>query len=70
MRIPLTRPELFTVATVVLLLFQIPPGVGSSRSVVLPGQTNELPKILATLGAAFTVIVFVAEMGPHPVLMV
>ena len=43
LRIPLTRPLLFTVAIDVLLELQSPFGVPSDNCMVLPGQTEELP---------------------------
>jgi len=66
--IPFTVPEL-TVATAVLELVQIPPGVALDRLVELVGQTVNAPVIAAGIG--LTVIVVVAELtvgvDTHPV---
>jgi hypothetical protein len=51
------------VATVVLLLLQLPPDVPSVSTVVAPVQIEEIPAIAA--GVGFTVIDFVA-MQPLP----
>lgn len=66
--IPFTVPEL-TVATAVLELVQIPPGVVLDRLVELLGQTVNAPVIEAGIG--LTVMVVVAELtvgvDTHPV---
>ena len=51
--IPVTNPELLTVAIAVLPLTQVPPVVGV-KVVVLPAQIDEMPELL-TIGNAFTV---------------
>ena len=52
---PVSRP---IVATVVLLLVQVPPGLPSDRPVVWPTQTFKVPDIAG--GIEFTVITVVA----------
>lgn len=55
---PVTRPEPdTTVATAVLPLLQVPPGVPSASRVVLPAQTVVRPVIMK--GSGFTVITLV-----------
>jgi hypothetical protein len=65
---PITRPELlFTVATEVALVLQVPPGVpvASDNCVVLPLQTVVVPVIVPATTAGFTVILAVAVEVPH-----
>jgi hypothetical protein len=62
--IAVTTPELVTVATLVLLLAQVPPVVGD-RVVVVPTQMELLPVIL-TVGKADTVKIIELE---HPVVL-
>lgn len=57
--IPVTTPELVTVATFVLLDTQVPPVVGDIV-VEKPRQTDVAPVIL-TIGFSFTMILFVAS---------
>src|ERR1043165_2201601 len=61
--IPLTTPVLLTVATVTLLLLQIPPSVGSLRVVVDPSQTLATPDIAP--GTVLTVTTVVVRQ-PEP----
>jgi hypothetical protein len=49
-----TTPVALTLATDGLLLLQVPPEVVSARVVVPPLQTEVVPEIGATVGAAFT----------------
>lgn len=62
--IPVTTPELVTVATLVLLETHVPPVVGEIV-VEKPRQTEVAPVIL-TIGFSFTIILFVAS-ELHPV---
>jgi hypothetical protein len=65
--IPVTIPEVFTVATAMLLEDQVPPVVASPSAVVDPTQTELIPVIAATTGNAFTVTVAVAlAVQPDP----
>ena len=57
--IPVTIPEELTVATAVLLLLQVPPGVASVSAVVEPTQRVSVPAIGA--GLLFAVMVSVAK---------
>jgi hypothetical protein len=45
---PVTTPEVPTVATAVLLLLHVPPGVASVNEVVEPAQTDVVPVIAPT----------------------
>jgi hypothetical protein len=57
---PETRPlKDPTVATAGVLLLQVPPAVGSNRTVVAPAQMELTP--LITAGTVYTVTVVVAE---------
>jgi hypothetical protein len=56
---PVTTPELLTVAFVLSLDDQVPPGVVLLKVVVLPAQTFVVPEIEATVGVGFTVTVAV-----------
>ena len=47
-----TNPALLTVATLVLLLFQVPPGVALANVVELPIQTEVRPVMGVTVGNA------------------
>lgn len=60
---PLTIPEVPTVAIVVLALLHVPPGLASASGVVEPWHTEVAPVMAATLG--FTVIVRVVKFE-HP----
>ena len=51
---PITTPEAFIVATVVLLLLHEPLGVASANVVVLFSHTLVAPVIGATINAVFT----------------
>ena len=55
-----TLPLLSTVATVLLLLFHVPPTVVSANAIAFPEQTLALPVIGPTTGTGFTVTVSVA----------
>jgi len=53
---PLTVPDVFTVAMLELLLLQVPPPVPPSANVVVvPTHKLVAPLIVPALGAAFTV---------------
>jgi hypothetical protein len=70
---PVTNPELlFTVATEVALLVQVPPGVpvASDNCVVLPLQTVSVPVIVPATGVALTVTTAVAVAVPHVLFIV
>ena len=66
---PVTMPEVPTVATVVLLLLHMPPGVLLASVVVAPGHTFIVPVIGVAVGAGVTILVTVA-MPVQPVLPV
>ena len=69
---PVTKPELlFTVATPVLLLLHVPPGVPVvlDNCVVLPLQTVVVPVIVPAIGAAFTVTTAAVVTGPPQLLL-
>jgi hypothetical protein len=54
---PVTKPVKPTVATAVLVLLQVPPGVISVSGVVLPAHTVRVPAIVAgCIGCGFTVM--------------
>lgn len=53
--IPVTTPELFTVAIALSALDHVPPAVTSESVVVAPGQTVNVPVIAATVGLGFMV---------------
>ena len=57
---PVTTPELFIVATSVLLLLHEPPAVASLNVLVFQIQTLVIPVIGVTVGNGFTVTVAVA----------
>jgi hypothetical protein len=62
--IPVTIPELVTVATEVLLLIQVPSASGD-KVVVSPIQTEELP-VISTTGDSLIVTVVTPEVAEHP----
>ena len=59
--IPVTTPLISIVATAVLELLQVPPGVASFNAVVKPWQTVVVP---VTGESGFTVTVVVAKQPP------
>src|ERR1019366_9069008 len=65
---PETTPVLPTVATAVLLLLHVPPGVASVSVVVLPAQTVAVP--VTDDGNAFTVTVAEAVQPPDVVYVI
>jgi hypothetical protein len=68
---PDTTPLVFTVAMLVLLLLHEPPAVPLLVNVVVwPTHTDDAPLIVPAFGAASTVIDFVAEAEPQPVVTV
>ena len=60
--IPVPAP---TVALVVLLLLQTPPGAASDNVIVEPAHTAEGPEIVPALTLAITVMVLVTVAAPH-----
>ena len=62
--IPVTTPDELMVATVLLLLLHVPPGVAIERVVVLPVQAVVMPVISAPT-TAFTVMMRVAVLLPQ-----
>jgi hypothetical protein len=56
---PVTAPELFTVAAVVLLLLHVPGPVASLRLVIDPEHTLNVPVIVAGTGFTVTVVALV-----------
>lgn len=63
---PLTLPVVFTVATAVLLLLQLPPATLSDKVVVPPVQIVVVPPIIDAMPP--TVTVAVLEEVPHALL--
>ncbi len=63
--IPRTTPDELIVATVVLLLLQVPPETPSTSVVVTPGQTVVEPEMLPADGVVFTVMDCVAVAVPQ-----
>ena len=63
--IPVTTPVALIVATPVLTLLHIPPGVPSLRLVVAVGHTVKVPVIVPALGVALTVTTAVAAAVPQ-----
>ena len=57
---PVTTPVVFTVATAVLLLDQVPPVVVAVNALVAPSQNVVVPEMLPAVGKVFTNTVFVA----------
>lgn len=62
---PLTTPEAFTVATLVVLLFQVPPDTASAKVVVPPGQIEVAPVIVPAEAEGVTVTEVVAVDEPQ-----
>ena len=62
-----TKPVLFTVATELLLLLQVPPvvPVGLLRLDVFPAQADKVPVMAPATGKALTVNAAVAVADPH-----
>ena len=68
---PVITPELLTVATLVVLLVQVPPVVAVVNVVVLPTQTFEVPVICSIVGVGYTVtVVNFVEEQPLPLVTV
>jgi hypothetical protein len=68
---PVTTPLAFTVAMLVLLLLHEPPAVPLLVNVLVdPTHTDDPPLIEPAFGAALTVIDFVAEAEPQPLVTV
>ena len=63
---PLTTPEVFTVATRVLVLLHTPPVVASVNVVDKPAITVAVPLIVPAAGEGLTVITWVATAVPQP----
>ena len=53
---PVTRPVLLTVAIVVMLLLQVPPGVASPSDIVYPKHADGDPKIAPGCGSTVTTV--------------
>lgn len=64
---PVTTPELFTVATPVLLLLHVPPLTECDKLVVEPIHKLEVPEMPASTSTDTTTVVY-AE--PHPLVTV
>lgn len=63
--IPLTAPEVLTVATAVGKDAHVPPDGVPERVTDEPAETEEAPEIAALVGAAFTVTIRVVVLEPH-----
>ena len=63
--IPVTVPEVPTLAVPALTLLQVPPVVASVREVDNPEQTDNVPDIAPTDGATFTETIAVAATEPQ-----
>ena len=68
--IPVTTPDVLTVARDVLVLLHTPPEVALARVVVRPGHTLVVPVMAATEMGAETVTVLVAVDEPHELVTV
>ncbi len=62
--IPVTTPELFTVATPGELLLQVPPGVALLNVVVVAGHTMAVP-VIALIVTALTVTILAITAVPQ-----
>ena len=62
---PVTTPLVLIVATVVLVLLQVPPVVASVMVIGVPAQIAVAPDIALTVGTTFTVTTKVAVDVPH-----
>ena len=62
---PVTTPEELIVATPVVILLHVPPGVASLSGVVRPLQTDNVPVIALTTGATSTETMAVATAVPQ-----
>ena len=60
---PTTKPTELTVATAVLLLLQVPPGVASESVVDNPAQTCGIPVIGSMPGITVTTVVAIQPVG-------
>lgn len=67
--IPVTTPAVLMVATAVLVLLHVPPGVVMERAVVLPSHTASVPLMVAPT-TAFTVMMRVAVLLPQALVTV
>lgn len=63
--IPVTTPEVFTVAILVAVLLQLPPVAGSVKFILAPAQTVCGPVITPATGSGFTVTTAVAATVPQ-----
>ena len=63
--IPVTRPDVFTVATLVAVLLHVPPVTTSVKFIVAEGQTVDRPVIAPAFGAGSTVMIAVAATVPQ-----
>lgn len=65
--IPVTTPEVFTIAMLVAVLLHVPPAVpvGSLSVMVAAGQTNNTPDMAPATGVGFTVTGIVAATVPQ-----
>lgn len=61
---PFTTPPVPTVATAVLALLQVPPGLASANVVLAPTHTLTGPGGVMAEGLAFTVTVAVTKQPP------
>jgi hypothetical protein len=68
--IPVTSPELFTVATSEFDEDHVPPAVVLLNVMVAPAFTEEAPDIVPASGRANTVTTRVAATVPHPLVTV
>jgi hypothetical protein len=53
---PITRPDVLTIATVLSLVLHVPPTVVVLREVVRPGHTSRVPVIAAGRPLTVTVV--------------
>lgn len=59
-----------TIATAVLLLLHVPPGIGSDNVTAAPAHSNDTPVMLPDEGDGSTAMVLVAVATPQPLLKV
>ena len=62
---PVTIPDVFTVAIVMLLLLQVPPVTVGVNAVAEPEHTVDAPEMVPADGAPKTVTVTLAALLPH-----
>ena len=67
---PVTRPDVFTVAILVLLLLQVPPEVALLNCVLALAHTVVVPLMAETTGNGLTVTAVAEEIAVQPLALV